>query len=276
MLPFLPPYPAAEGVSVRVAFILHAAMVYVASRIRQAVPGMGGALIPVWVERRINGWIEQRRKAIVALIRRIEAGTQKPPRPYGPRAARPDAAGEPGPRTAPTLRLPSGFGWLCAVGREMRAPGEQLGMLLGDAGLEAMVTGHPRLAALLRPVLRMLGEPPPAWFPKAPTRVRRKRPARLRAPVAGDPASDSDPSRALARFIAAARARQYAADMARLYEGCGGPPPQIARRIAREAPRPPPAPAAAAPAAEVPVDRGKYYYAETWNGKLIPVRRRWG
>jgi hypothetical protein len=273
-------------VSVRIAFILRAAMVYVATRVRQAVPGMGDLLIPQWVEQRITLWLTARRTAIVALIRRIEAGTQKPPRPYRPREAKPEVAGPRAPRTAAALRMPTSFAWLCLVGREVRVPGQQLATLLNE-DMREMVTAHPQLARLMRPVLRMTGEQVPAWFPKPARRVRAKRTVRRPARPAAQSAAH-DPSGALVRYIDTQRAEQYAASVKMLYGGCGGPPPEVAKRLARlvrKAASPPTVPvpvpaqtaaAVAAPSAEAPVDRDKYYYAETWNGKLIPVRRRWG
>jgi hypothetical protein len=286
MYPYFPPYPAAEGVSARVAFILHAAMVYVGTRVRQAVPGMGDLLIPLWVEQLINGWIGRRRTAILALIGRIEAGVQRAPRPYKPREAKPGVVKMPAARAA-ALRVPGHFAWLCVVGREVRAPGQWLSKLL-DEDMREMVTAHPQLARLVRPVLRMTGEPVPAWFPKAPKRTGIMRPDRPveRRQRPDKEAAENDPSRKLARYIETERAKQYAASAKMLYAGCGGPPPEVARRLARDARNaaPPPtapvpaatAPAVAAPPAEAPVDRDKYYYAETWNGRLIPVRRRWG
>jgi hypothetical protein len=284
-------------VSVRVAFILRAAMVYVASRLRQVVPGMGGTIIPAWVERQINLWLAARQKAIVALIQRIEAGTQKPPRPYKAREAKPAGAGPAAERKSPALRMPTSFGWLRVVGRELRLPGQQLAMLL-DEDMRAMVIAHPQLGTLIRPVLRMMGEEAPAWFPKAPKRARSNRrngPARRRTQPDAEIVQNV-PSRDLGRYIATEHARQYAADIATLYDRCGGPPPEVAKRLARlirraapplpagatptparaPAPAPTPTPAVPVPPAEEPVDRDKYYYAETWNGKLIPVRRRWG
>ncbi len=285
MYPYLPPYPAAEGVSVRIAFILRAAMVYVGTRVRQVVPGMGETIIPAWVEKRINGWIEARRTAIVALVRRIEAGTQRPPRPYQPREAKPDAAAPVTARKPPALRLPTSFAWLCLVGREVRVPGQQLATLLNE-DMREMVIAHPQLARLIRPVLRMTGEQVPVWFPKPAKRVRAKRTARA-ARCGERPATQAagnDPSHDLTRYIDTECARQYAATVAQLYGGCGGPPPDVARRLARLTqkaapllPLPvPAAPVAPTPAPEAAVDRDKYYYAETWNGRLIPVRRRWG
>jgi pyruvate/2-oxoglutarate dehydrogenase complex dihydrolipoamide acyltransferase (E2) component len=279
MLPYLPPYPAAEGVSARIAFILHAAMVYVASRVRQAVPGQGPAIIPVRFERLINLWLEARKRAIVALIGRIEAGTQPPPRPYKARETKTTTAKPGAARKGPGPRLPTRFGWLCVIGREVGGPGSWLARLL-DEDMRDMVTAHPHLARLIRPVLRMMGQRSPQWFPKPANRARSKRTAaaaRGREQPAGDARAD-ETSRELDRFIAAEGARQYAEAMATLYAGCaGGPPPEVAKRLARQAaPRPAPVPAATAPPPEATIDRDRYYYAETWNGKLIPVRRRWG
>jgi hypothetical protein len=261
-------------VSVRVAFILRAAMVYVGTRVRQVVQGMGETIIPAWVEKRINGWIEARRTAIVALIRRIEAGTQKPPRPYRPRDVNPDAAGPAAVRKAAALRMPTSFAWLCTVGREVRVPGIQLATLLNE-DMREMMCAHPQLARLIRPVLRMTGEQVPVWFPKPPKRVRTKRPAcparRKDRPV--ENVAAEDPSGALIRFIEAARVREYAAGMERLYPGW------IRRQALAvstpPAPEPPP-PAPSPKPLKAVVDRDKYYYAETWDGRLIPVRRRWG
>ncbi len=276
MLPLLPPYPAAEGVSARIAFILHAAMVYVASRVRQAVPGQGPAIIPVRFERLINLWLEARKRTIVALIGRIEAGMQPPPRPYKARETKTTAA-EPGAaRTVPGPRLPTRFGWLCVIGREVSGPGSWLARLL-DEDMREMVTAHPHLARLIRPVLRMMGQRAPEWFPNPANRARSKRTV-PRKDRPAESAAAEDTSAELARYIEMQSARQYAEAMATLYAGCaGGPPPEVAKRLARQAaPRPAPVPAATAPPPEATMDRDRYHYAETWNGKLIPVRRRWG
>jgi hypothetical protein len=289
MFPLLPPYPAAEGLAARVAFILRTAMVYVASRVRQPVPGLGPAIIPVRFEHLINGWLERRRKAIVALIERIEAGRQAQPRPYRAREGTPRARGP----MQPGVRLPTPFFWLGVIGRELGNPGRALAALL-EGEMREMVTAHPQLARLIRPLLRMLGQVPPVWFPKAPPRTKRAKRAggshrRERRP-AGDARADAT-SLDLARFIDVQAAKQYADDMKRVYGACGGLPPAVAKHLAafaRRAARWVVAPAAApapapvplvdpAPApAEAPLDRERYYYAETWNGKLIPVRRRWG
>jgi hypothetical protein len=262
-------------------------MVYVGTRVRQAVPGMGELLIPQWVEKLINGWLAARLAAIVALIGRIEAGTQKLPRPHKAREAGPDAARPVAARAFPDVRMPNFFAWLCVVGREVRGPGMWLIRLL-DADMREMVLAHPHLARLIRPLLRMMGENVPAWFPKAPKRPPATRlDRRARRKERPTEVADAVPSpHDLRAFIETARAKQYAASAKTLYGGCGGPPPDVARRLARDArnaappPRAPvpaaPGPAMAAPPAEVPIDRDKYYYAETWNGKLIPVRRRWG
>jgi hypothetical protein len=259
-------------VSARIAFILHAAMVYVASRVRQAVPGQGPAVIPVRFERLINLWLEARKRAIVALIRRIEAGTQLPPRPCKPRDTRPDAARPAAAGSAPGPRLPATFGWLGVIGRELGGPGSWLARLL-DEDMREMVTTHPHLARLIRPVLRMLGQRTPEWFPKPARRARSKEAARRRERPAEDARAD-ETSRELARFIAAESARQHAAALAMLYAGCPGGPPQTLSISKRSTSAAPPVPSPAP--AEAPIDRDRFYYAETWNGKLIPVRRRWG
>jgi hypothetical protein len=169
--------------------------------------------------------------------------------------------------------MPTSFAWLCLVGREVRVPGQQLATLLNE-DMREMVIAHPQLARLVRPVLRMTGEQVPVWFPKPPKRVRTKRPAcparRKDRPV--ENVAAEDPSGALIRFIEAARVREYAAAMERLYPGWIRRQATAAATTPAPTPPPPPAPAPAAAA----IDRDRYYYAETWNGKLIPVRRRWG
>jgi hypothetical protein len=68
-------------VSARVAFILDTVMMYVATRVTRRPSVGGGVMIPSRIENLVNGWLLRRRTAIVALIRRIEAGTLRPPRP---------------------------------------------------------------------------------------------------------------------------------------------------------------------------------------------------
>jgi hypothetical protein len=257
---------------------------------------MGDIIVPLWAEKLINGWLGARRAAIVALVRRIEAGTQKPPQPYKARAAKAGAAKAETARKVAGIRMPHFRGWLFAVGRELSLPGIQLGTLLNE-DMRAMVCAHPRLARLIRPLLRAMGETVPAWFPRAPTRARAKRTARpaWRTAEAGG-GRDADPAWDLVRFIEAARLREYVAGMERLYPGwtrgqAAGQaqlppvprPVPFVRAQARApvpevgpAPGPAPAPVPAPVSAEPALDRDRYYYAETWNGKLIPVRRRWG
>jgi hypothetical protein len=153
----------------------------------------------------------------------------------------------------------------------VRVPGQQLATLLNE-DMREMVTAHPQLARLIRPVLRMTGEQVPVWFPKPAKRVRAKRTAR-RTDRPADVTTAEDPSGALIRFIEAARVREYAAGMERLYPGW------IKRQqdaVPKPPVPPPPVPVPSPKPVEAVVDRDKYYYAETWDGRLIPVRRRWG
>jgi len=161
-------------VSARVAFILDTVMMYVATRVTRRPSTIFGVMIPARIENLVNGWLLRRRIAIVALIRRIEAGTLRPPRPYKARAARPEGTA-PKPARPPGLRMPSHLAWIFSLGPEMSSARCWVEAFLGEADARAMVIAHPRLAALLRPVLRMLGQTEPAWFPATPKRTRAKR-----------------------------------------------------------------------------------------------------
>jgi hypothetical protein len=289
MLPLFPPYPATEGLSARVAFVLNAALTYVATRMHRIVPGYGGVIIPAAMGNLIDGWVRRRRDAIVALIGRIEAGTLRPPRPSRPRAEKPDPAEPKPPRKGGGVRLPAVFGWLCALGPEARGAGDWLVALLEEADMKAMALAHPRLAGLFRPVLWMLGKDEPDWLPRPPRRPRPERPrsarpAWWRERPPGD-AAPEDPWRELERFAEEARDRQYAANHKQLYAQC---PPELvppcilpSARRARRAPPPSAAPGWAEMAAEtVPpghtVAPGCRLVVERWEKPIIPVRERWG
>jgi len=201
-------------VSARVAFILDTVMMYVATRVTRRPSTIFGVMIPARIESLVNGWLLRRRIAIVALIRRIEAGTLRPPRPYKARAARPEGTA-PKPARPPGLRMPSHLAWIFSLGPEMSSARCWVEAFLGEADARAMVIAHPRLAALLRPVLRMLGQAEPAWFPAAPKRTRAKRRAwtrpgqRQRAAENAEARPDT-PSEEVARFVERARAHNEA------------------------------------------------------------------
>jgi hypothetical protein len=294
MLPSTPPYPATEGLSVRVAFILTTVMTYVGARVFRKPFAPFGMIIPVRIENLINGWLLKRRTAILALMRRIEAGIQRPPRPYKPRAPKPETA-EPKPAgRGAGLRLPTRLNWIGPLGGEITSA---LGGLLGvldEAAMKAMVLAHPRLAALIRPLLRMGGQRPPAWFPTSPRRARstatgaKRRPwARPRSDYPGqqaraaeDEAAASDtpppdtpppatPTEELARFADRALAIQQAQAREALYPGwlwIGGrptiPPPRE-----ENSPPPPPPPPRPAPA--------RWAVAHDRFGRVIPSSDPW-
>jgi hypothetical protein len=300
MLPPLPPYPATDAFSVRVGYILNAMMVYLASRVVREKPSLPlGIRVPVRIENLINGWLLYRRRAIMALIRRIEAGTQKAPRPYRarpptPRGANPaprKPAKPPRPWHVPGLRMPLRFGWISPFGGEIAAMGHWLGPLLGEAAMRAMVLAHPRLAALLRPVLRMVGLEAPDWFPRPAKRARAKPPPPVRPilppprpthrrfrtpaswrrrpvdPTPKDPPPDT-PTRELARYAARVRAHHEEVLRQHLFPGWiwidgrpAIPPP-------REDCAPPPPPS-------VPPPAPRRIVVRMWDGRVIPVRDRW-
>ncbi len=256
MFPPIPPYPATEGMSARFAFILDTVMMYVATRVVRRPSCVFGVMIPARIESLVNGWLMRRRIAIVALIRRIEAGTPRPPRPYRPRAAKPATgeASEAKPaRKSSGLRMPSGLAWIFSLGPEIASARGWVARWLGEADTQAMVIAHPRLAALLRPILRMLGQDEPAWFPAAPKRVRAKRRSWTRpggrARAAEEHAADADtPSEEVARFVERARAHNQAVAREASFPGwiwIDGRPAIPPPREENAPPPPPPAPAPA-------------------------------
>jgi len=281
MLPHTPPYPATEGLSVRVAFILDVAFRYIGARVFRKPFAPYGMFIPVRIENLVNGWLLKRRGAILALMRRIEAGTQRLPRPYKPRAPKPDPA-EPKPAgRAEGLRLPTRFNWIGPIGPEIRMALVGLGSVLEEEAMKAMVLAHPRLAALIRPLLRMCGQHPPAWFPATPKRARRPRPRgtspgrRRRAaaadaaapdtpppdtPPPGTPTPDT-PTKELARFADQARAYAQAQAREALYPGWiwidGRPAIPPPREENSPPPPPPPAPE-------------RWGGAHSWDGPAVP------
>jgi hypothetical protein len=290
MLPLFPPYPATEGLSVRVTFVLNAVVAYVAARMYRIVPGGGGAIIPAAMGELIGGWVRRRRDAIVTLIGRIEAGTV---RPYRPRAEKQEGAEAKPPRKAGGVRLPAMFGWLCALGPEARGAAGWLVGLLEEADMKAMVLAHPRLASLFRPVLWMLGQEEPDWLPRPPRRVRPTRPRatkpawwreRPRERPEAD-AAPEDPWRELERFAEDVRDRDYVAGHRRLYAHL--PPHLVPPCImpgARRGGRPPP-PSGGPDRAEFVAEKvpprptaapGCRLEVEMWEKPVIPVRERSG
>ncbi len=141
--------------------------------------------------------------------------------------------------------------------------------LLAKADTQAMVIAHPRLAVLLRPVLRMLNQPEPDWFPAAPKRARAKRRAwtRPRSDYPGQRAAAENaaeaeaPTEGLARFVERVRLHTEALQREMLYLGwiwINGRPAIPPRREDNSPPPPPP------PAPE------RWGGAHSWDWPAVP------
>src|SRR5271166_3446871 len=119
-------------------------------------------------------------KRFASLAARIQAGTLRPSRPRTtPRK----------PSSRPRERLPSGFAWLCGLVPPdptllgVSGYGSQIAhMIRTDPEMQALIAATPRMARLLRPLLRALGVedapgvlPPPK--PPRPYKPPRSRPA---------------------------------------------------------------------------------------------------
>ena len=106
-----------------------------------------------------------------SVVARLEAGTLPPPRPRAPQSP----SGEPSPPTHPNI-LPRTFGWLR---KWLPAGTAQLGDLLRDPEMEALVARAPQAGRALRPLCRMFGLRRPSYL----RRPRRPREPRARKPI---------------------------------------------------------------------------------------------
>ena len=109
--------------------------------------------------------------SFAALAARVRAGTLPAPR----RPASRPASSRPAPSSPPpshpvSPRMPSGFAWLIPlVPHEAAGFGSQLAHLLTDPEMTALVSAHPGMGRILRPLCRMLGvATPPALRPVRP------------------------------------------------------------------------------------------------------------
>jgi hypothetical protein len=158
-------------------------------------------LIPEPLVVLIQAWLQKRRQMIEALVQRIAAGTHRP-RPFTPRATRPDAARKPPTAIPPEKQLPPRvFGWINRLAAEINVHANGLSHIIGTPEMKAMILASPQLARLWVPLLNALGQSKPDWWPKPPPRPRRPRPPRPRTQkprkpiIAGpDPAATSNPT----------------------------------------------------------------------------------
>ena len=176
-------------------------------------------------------WTRLRRLStrVLRLAARIEAGTNKPPRPRRPRAA-PRAK-----RPPPPLRLPRGKAWLIRLARlESAAAASQLRHLLAQPDMQALAAADPRMGRLLRPLCHMLGVTPTPEIAK-PARVARPAPAAQdTAPPRPAPAPEPAPPDAIPSPSSCKRGsckRRQASGGMRRRRPCHGPPPAMAGPI---------------------------------------------
>jgi hypothetical protein len=145
--------------------------------------GVSGPLVAlIW---NYLGGIINRFAAIVAKIR---AGTL--PKPRAPRARKPLADSEANPPPKKPRKknlLPSRDAWLIRLmGWHVGNLGSQLGHLLQDPDMAALIAAAPQLGRMLRPLCRALGTNPGAAGlppqPPKPMQPRKPRPRRPRPP----------------------------------------------------------------------------------------------
>jgi hypothetical protein len=119
----------------------------------------------------VQNWLARRRRLVLALIARFQAGKLRKPRPLqvrtGPEGATPPGRGRVPPRTL----LPRGRNWLGRLAPEVGPSGEWLSDLLSDPEMRELAAASPDLGRYLRPVLRAIGREVPEWL-KAPRRPR--------------------------------------------------------------------------------------------------------
>ncbi len=147
--------------------VILAALAAVVARRFLRVPGRMGLIVPLW------RWLTH-------AARRFERAALRPARPARPAGARRKVE-------APDLarpRLPGSRGWMVReLGWEAAGYASQLGHLLAEPEMQALMLASPAVARMLRPLCRVLGVDPmpaalqvakPAPVPKAvrPKRVR--------------------------------------------------------------------------------------------------------
>jgi hypothetical protein len=126
-------------------------------------------------------WISAKLRALSALMRRIEAGEMPESPTRAPRTsmATASAPAERAP-VPPEERLPRGFGWMCALGPNVRRDGAAFAEWLNTPATQAVILAAPEhMARLIGPILSATGERRPHWFPAAPQRARKPRPGRF-------------------------------------------------------------------------------------------------
>ena len=144
-------------------------------------------------------WTRLRRlgQRFAKVVAQLEAGTLRPPGPLRsrPGRARPD-------RPPPELRVPNGFGWLVwRIGWQAAGRGSQLEYLLRDPEMQALLAAAPQLAAMLRPLCRMLAIktagllPPPVKRRRAADQVQDSTPP-ARTAKTGKPRANTPPAQA--------------------------------------------------------------------------------
>ena len=162
-----------------------------------------GGFLGLALLRRLSARVRGAADRIAALGAQVAAGTlrlppprERPPRPRAPEAAAMPAAAAPAPApTPPPQRLPGWFGWLLRRSPGVVSARSQLGHLLHQPDMAALIAAAPPVAGQLRPICRMLGlHPPPGLFPPRP-RPRPRRRAPPAAATATPPSAKRTPKR---------------------------------------------------------------------------------
>jgi hypothetical protein len=152
----------------------------VAERTR-TVAADAASSIPCTLTGPAQDWMSAKLRALSALMRRIEAGEVFEPLAAAPR--KPAAAEHDAPSVRPCVppekRRPQGFGWMCALGPNVRRDGAAFAEWLSEPAMQAMVFAAPeRMARRIAPILAATGEVKPGWFPKPAKRAKKPVPPR--------------------------------------------------------------------------------------------------
>jgi hypothetical protein len=186
MLGYLPPIPADATLRMRLGMIVMGVMAYLGDRARRAPDGYAPQhrLIPLTLVMRMQAWLRDRRLRIEALLDRIGAGKQRPPRPYAPRILAEGAAPAVRKVVPPEERLPRGFAWMHNMANEIRHRAGLLPEWLEEPEVKAALLASPQMARVVSPLLNAVGVCKPDWFPVPPMRPRKSRAGTPRKPAA--------------------------------------------------------------------------------------------
>jgi hypothetical protein len=122
----------------------------------------------------VKSWLSAKLRALSALMERIRAGETVDPPVSASFARRTAVASAVREVVPPEERLPTGFGWMCGFGPNVRRDGAAFAAWLNEPAMQAMVLAAPvKMAGLIGPILTATGQSRPEWFQGMPKRARK-------------------------------------------------------------------------------------------------------